>query len=119
MFPRAVFLLILTAAPLPAEILFADNFDHSGALHGAAPDTRPGSETWIASGQFAAAGSVTATPTLGGSATLAFTPVNGRTYTLDARFSATAAASGPKLGLPPGDTHRQPFRASASIVADA
>jgi hypothetical protein len=93
MFPRAVFLLILTAAPLPAEILFADNFDHSGALHGAAPDTRPGSETWIASGQFAAAGSVTATPTLGGSATLAFTPVNGRTYTLDARFSATAAGT--------------------------
>ena len=92
MLHRAIFLLIFTAAPLPAEILFADNFDHSGALHGAAPDTRPGSETWIASGQFAAAGSVTATPTLGGSATLAFNPVNGRTYTLDARFSATAAA---------------------------
>jgi len=91
MIPRTIALLVLCSVPLSAEVIFTNNFDGTGGLHGAAPDIRPGTETWVASGQFTAGGSVTASPTSGGSATLAFTPANGLIYTLDARLSATAA----------------------------
>jgi hypothetical protein len=74
------------------EVIFADNFDGSGPLNGAVPDIRPGAEAWVAAGQFGADGSVGGSPTSGGSATLAFVPVHGRIYTLEARLSATSTA---------------------------
>jgi hypothetical protein len=91
MIQRTVALLVLTTAPLIANVIFADNFDGSGSLNSVAPDTRPGTQTWVASPQFSANGTVSGDT--GGSATLAFKPVNGRLYTLDARFTATAAAA--------------------------
>lgn len=91
MIRRTAALLFLSAAPLAANVILADNFDGTGSLHGAAPDTRPGSQTWVSSPQFSANGTVSGD--LGGSATLAFTPVQGRLYTLDARFTATAPAA--------------------------
>jgi hypothetical protein len=90
MIRRTVALLLLSAAPLAANVIFADNFNGSGGLNNVAPDTRPGTQTWVASPQFSANGAISGDT--GGSATLAFTPVQGRLYTLDARFTATAAA---------------------------
>ena len=90
MIRRSAALLLFSAAPLAANVVFADNFNGSGGLNSVAPDTRPGTQTWVASPQFSANGSVSGDT--GGSATLAFTPVQGRLYTLDARFTATAAA---------------------------
>ena len=90
MIRRTVALLLLSAAPLAANVIFADNFNGSGGLNNVAPDTRPGTQTWVASPPFSANGAISGDT--GGSATLAFTPVQGRLYTLDARFTATAAA---------------------------
>jgi hypothetical protein len=91
MIRRTAALLLFSAAPLAANVIFADNFNGSGGLNSVAPDTRPGTQTWVASPQFLASGTISGDT--GGSATLAFTPVHGRLYTLDARFTATAAAA--------------------------
>lgn len=87
MIRRTAALLFLSAAPLAANVIFADNFNGSGSLNSVAPDTRPATQTWVASPQFSASGSVSGDTR--GSATLAFTPLYGRLCTLDARFTAT------------------------------
>ena len=86
----------LMAGAARATVLFADNFDGAAAtdLNGLAPDVAPGAETWVAAPTFDADGVVE--DTAGGSATLAFTPQNGFTYTLDAsfrNFTATGTAT--------------------------
>ena len=73
--------------------IFSDNFDGgSGDLNGTTPDTTTGAN-WVAGSLFKADGSTTDSL---GSATLAFTPVNGSIYTLDASVSG--------LGSDVGDT---------------
>lgn len=86
---RAVVFLTFLVVPLAGNVIIEDNFDGSGSLNDRAPDIRPAGLTWIASPQFGAGGSINGDA--GGSATLNFTPINGRIYTLDARLSATAA----------------------------
>ena len=73
-----------------AETIFSDNFDGgSGDLNGTTPDTTTGAN-WVAGSLFNADGSTEDTQ---GSATLAFTPVNGSIYTLDASFSGLGLVS--------------------------
>lgn len=76
------------AAPV---VIYQDDFSGgTGDINGVAPDTAPGAETWVASSQFNADGSIAnigAAGIQGGSATLAFTPTNGLIYTLDASFT--------------------------------
>jgi len=82
--------ILLAASPLhAATVIFSHTFDEAGTLNGTPVDV--GTGAWVASGQFNADGSITGSPTSGGSATLAFSPANGLIYTLDARFTATAA----------------------------
>ena len=84
-------LLISTSASYGA-VIFSDNFDGgSGDLHNTTPDTTTGVTKWVAGSLFNANGSTTNTV---GSATLAFTPVNGFIYTLDASFSGLGLVSG-------------------------
>ena len=70
----------------PAWVIYEDGFDGTGNLHGAAPDSRPGSETWIASQEstaWQADGSIAASiDTTDRAAFLPFTPEPGNVYTL-------------------------------------
>ncbi len=74
-----------------ADPLFYDNFDGSGAvsLNGTAPDITTGNALWVASPDFKANGAF-ASVTAGSSATLAFTPLHGRIYTLDCSLRGVA-----------------------------
>jgi hypothetical protein len=73
--------LSLGATPVHQGILFRDDFSGTGPLHGSLPDTTTGGASWVASANFHMDGSFDGMP---GSATLAFTPVDGVVYTLDA-----------------------------------
>lgn len=94
-------------AVLPATTVFFDDFSGgTGNLNETAPDTRPGTETWVSASQdstplFLANGAFTggSTSTTGGTATVAFTPEQGKIYTLDATLSFTVGGSGSWLGL--------------------
>ncbi|BCX47820.1 neuraminidase [Haloferula helveola] len=75
-----------------AELLFFDDFDGDGSdLHGSVPDTSLGGAAWTASSHFNRDGSTGDGP---GSATLPFTPVDGRVYALDARYVELSAVPG-------------------------
>lgn len=75
-----------------AAIIFSDDFSVAAALNGTAPDTRPGTETWVSS-------STTAGGVLPVAATttsyLPWTPTAGNIYSLsvDATSSATSTSS--------------------------
>jgi hypothetical protein len=69
-----------------AAVVFADDFSGASAdLDGAAPDVGPGS--WVAASTFNQDGSVDPSP---GSATLAFTPIDGNIYQLDLSLSGVS-----------------------------
>ena len=72
--------------PLHAGVIFSEDFsvDANIDLHGSAPDVRPEAEFWVASPNFSQDGSFAGSA---GSATLAFTPVEGVVYTLEASLS--------------------------------
>ncbi len=114
------FAALLPATLSAATVLFSDDFSGgTGNLNGTAPDTRPGTESWISASQgstplFLANGAFTggSTSTTGGTATLAFTPEQGKVYTLDATLSFTVGSSGSWLGL--GFAKGQNVTASAS-----
>jgi len=79
--------LALTAVPASATTVFQDNFDGgTGDLNGTTPDTTTGGATWVAAPLFDANGDANLTDAGPGSATLAFTPVDGFVYTLEASF---------------------------------
>ena len=81
--------LALTAVPLSAAVIYADDFSGGMAdLNGAAPDVGPG--TWVASSVFNHDGSIDPSA---GSATLAFAPVDGNVYQLDASLSGVSGNS--------------------------
>jgi hypothetical protein len=66
--------------------LFSHNFDEgTGGLNGTGVDA--GTGNWVAFGGVNADGEFNSAATLGGSATLAFTPSNGFMYQLDARIT--------------------------------
>ncbi len=83
-------LFILSFSPLEAVTLLDHNFSGSGAvnLNGIAPDITTGGAAWVASPDFKADGSFAAEA--GGSATLAFTPVSGKIYTLGCALSGVS-----------------------------
>ena len=79
-------------------VIYQDTFDRNGvALNGAAPDIRPGAETWVADPSFQSivSGSVSylngAGPNngYGRNAFLAFTPQADRVYTLTVTLNPT------------------------------
>ncbi len=63
-------------------VIYFDNFDGTGPLEGAAPDVRPGEETWMASEVFSADGTVLTDRASGTTyrAWLPFTPDQGQVY---------------------------------------
>jgi hypothetical protein len=80
--------LSLGSAPFHNSILFKEDFSSGGKLHGSSPTL--GDETrWIATKTFDRDGGIDKTST--GTATLAFNPVNGVIYTLDASFGNLSA----------------------------
>jgi len=85
-----VLLIICLTGTVEAVTIFYDVFDGSGSvsLNGITPDQTSGGATWVASQDFKADGAFAATA--GGSATLAFTPVSGRIYTLDCSLSGVS-----------------------------
>ncbi len=65
------------------QTFFSDDFSGAGgALNGATPDTTTGGANWVAAPTFEDDGD-SVIGTAGGSATLAFTPIDGSTYTLE------------------------------------
>ena len=91
--------MILSAIPATAQItVFSDNFDGAAVdLHDTTPDTTTGGAKWVATPvNFLANGSITGgtgSTDGAGSATLAFTPFNGRVYTLDASFTGISGGT--------------------------
>lgn len=84
----------LVGGSASAATLFQDNFDGSSSdLNGTTPDTTTGGAAWVAETGFNADGTVTGGGS--GSATLAFTPVDGKVYTLDVSFGATSYTNPP------------------------
>ncbi|MEO0475205.1 MAG: PEP-CTERM sorting domain-containing protein [Planctomycetota bacterium] len=74
-------------------VIYQENFGGGAAdLNGITPDV--GTNDWVANSDFDADGSVSGAST-GGSATLAFTPVDGLVYTLDVSLGASTYASSP------------------------
>ncbi|MCC5807345.1 MAG: PEP-CTERM sorting domain-containing protein [Opitutales bacterium] len=90
-------MIVFTASTVTAqgiEVIYADAFSRSGDLLNSAPETRPGSETWVA----AAADRVTDGSVLNftddrGNAFLPFTPGSG-IYELSVRVSTDPGSSG-------------------------
>lgn len=93
----------LAAGSVSALTIYQDDFDGSGAdLNGTTPDI--GANNWVAESSFNADGSIV-TASTGGSATLAFTPVDGLVYTLDASLTGvTGDANWLALGYGAGQT---------------
>jgi hypothetical protein len=76
-----------------ATVIFQDNFDGTIAnLQSASPDI--GTGTWVTSNNFDRNGDVNITAANAGSATLAFTPVDGLIYTAEASFTLSAGGAG-------------------------
>lgn len=79
--------LALAVAPASAATIFSDNFNgDTGDLNGTAVEF--GTGTWVAAAGFDANGDVNVTNAGAGSATLAFTPVDGFVYTLTASLGS-------------------------------
>ncbi|MFN3166200.1 MAG: BNR-4 repeat-containing protein [Phycisphaeraceae bacterium] len=77
---------INAAASAPLGTLYADDFSGgNNALNGTTPDTSFDGTTWVAAPTFQADGD-SVSGGAGGSATLAFSPTDGNTYTLEASF---------------------------------
>jgi hypothetical protein len=78
-------------AQAAVETIYSDNFDGSAGadLNGLPPDTRPGTEVWVAGSDFDADGTVTWDSVVyGDSAYLPFVPASGYVYTLSATIQA-------------------------------
>jgi hypothetical protein len=102
----------LAATPAFAAVttLYSDNFDglSSAALNGTTPDITIEANTWTASTDFKADGSLTGTGA--DSAILAFTPEAGKVYTLSVTLSqptGTAANQWASVGFSNGITTAQ------------
>jgi hypothetical protein len=90
--------LALTLIPASGGIIFSDNFDGTTAnLNGATTDV--GAGTWVAAACFDRNGDVNITNANAGSATIAFTPVNGLIYTLEASVSLSTGTDGDWVGF--------------------
>lgn len=117
--------LALAADPALATTIYQDNFNGSttnNSLNGAAPDTRPASETWVSS-EWRASGTVAtlnATSNDDG-AYLPFVPTTGFIYTLSmtaAQPSFAASTAGwLGLGFTAGNTASDTSFATATIGA--
>jgi hypothetical protein len=94
--------LVLTTTSANAVQIYLDDFSGSGAadLHGTTPDITTGGNTWVASTgstDYKADGSFSTTTE--GSMSLAFTPVDGTVYTLDATFENLSGSHWAQFGF--------------------
>ena len=91
--------LALSLSCTHAQItIFQEDFNGgTGDLNGASPDT--GGVNWVAASMFDLNGDVNETDAGAGSATLAFAPVNGFTYTAEASYTLSAGGSGDFIGF--------------------
>ena len=83
---------------LAATTIFQDDFNGSTANLDAA-STDVGGGTWVASPMFDRNGNVNITNGGAGSATLAFTPVDGLIYTAEASYTLSTGGSGDYIGF--------------------
>jgi len=94
--PRPLFLAFVAAAvstgsPVSAAVIYSDSFSTNGALGGAAPDVRPGTQTWtsnmtVASGGLAVSSAATSF--------LPFTITAGNIYSLAVDVTSAASITG-------------------------
>lgn len=83
--------LSLGVTPVHSGVLFQDDFNSGqDQLDGSSPDITTAGARWMASPVFGGNGTIAAAM---GTATLAFTPVNGMVYILDATVTAEAGPS--------------------------
>ena len=88
---KTVVALALVQTSAQGITIFSDNFDGDGSnLNGTTPDVTTG-VNWVAGPLFKTDG---ATDDAAGAATLAFTPVDGQIYTLDATYSNLGLVAG-------------------------
>jgi hypothetical protein len=82
----AVVAIVSMGTVANAAVIYSDDFSGSGAsgLHDTTPDTTTGGVKWVAASNYKADGSSTALNQA--TMSLAFTPVDGLVYTLDAQF---------------------------------
>lgn len=85
----AMVIVAIATVTVNAGVLFSEDFSGgTGDIDGTTPDVTTGGATWVAGSVFNADGSVEQGA---GSMTLAFTPLNGQVYTLDASVSGVSA----------------------------
>ena len=77
-------LAMLGSSPSLAQTIFSESFSGETALDGTTPEVTADGATWVASPNFNEDGSFAGSP---GSATLAFVPVDGLVYTLEASIT--------------------------------
>lgn len=95
----AVTAVALLAGAANAGVLFSDDFSGSSStnLHGTTPDVTTGGETWVATDNYKADGSFTSAAPA--TMTLAFTPVDGLVYTLDAQIEDLGGSQWAQFGF--------------------
>src|SRR5690348_7440849 len=82
---------LATSSRASGQVIYQDSFSGSGNLNGAAPDVRPGAETWVAE-DWQANGTITAPATsIGSNSFLPFIPAAGKVYSLSLEVNPTTA----------------------------
>lgn len=74
----------LGTGPIHSDVILQEDFTYPGGLHQLRPGPEGSDVNWVASPAFGGDGRLE--PRSTGTATLAFTPIDGRVYTLDASF---------------------------------
>ncbi len=95
--------VIAAAGTANAAVIYSDDFSGSGTdnLHGTTPDVSTTGETWVARSNYKADGSFTWEANAAMS--LAFTPVDGLVYTLDAKFENLTGSNWVQFGFGNGE----------------
>jgi len=91
--------LVLASTSANAAVIYSDDFSGSGAaeLNGTTPDVTTGGATWVATSNYKADGSFTLANNA--TMTLAFTPVDGLVYTLDAQIEDLGGSHWAQFGF--------------------
>jgi hypothetical protein len=92
-------ILGMTIETTHADVLYSDDFSgiNTDLLHGTTPDITTGGATWVATSNYKADGSSTGLDA--STMTLAFAPVNGNVYTLDAQIGTVGGIQWVQFGF--------------------
>ncbi len=98
----AVAMVALVVSSANAAVIYSDDFSGSNTdgLNGTTPDVTTGGATWVAASNYKADGSFTVGNPV--NMTLAFTPVDGTVYTLDAQIENVGGSQWVQFGFGDG-----------------